>query len=204
MFRCFFIFLSFLFLTTQSNSQIVLSDNYSKGPKGYDSYCNNYYEYDEACNFNGYIGNKKVILNNEILTYINTINKKVNKSIVSRPETGKNDIWNVFDIRKRSYGDCDDYAMTKMHYLLAAGFPRSSMRVNVVKTKEFDWHLVLTMNTNHGILVFDNLEDKINFIDNKPFDKYVWFAQEVPGTGYWKKVKEVIPEITVASVREIN
>jgi predicted transglutaminase-like cysteine proteinase len=58
-------------------------------------------------------------------------------------------------------GDCEDYALEKRKRLIAAGWPRQSLLVTVVRDKKGDGHAVLTVKTDRGDFVLDNQEARI-------------------------------------------
>lgn len=63
-------------------------------------------------------------------------------------------------------GDCEDYAITKRHKLIAQGWPIRSLRLAVARTAWGEGHAVLVVKTSDGDLVLDNLTSAI-----KPFQK---------------------------------
>jgi predicted transglutaminase-like cysteine proteinase len=58
-------------------------------------------------------------------------------------------------------GDCEDYVIEKRKRLIAAGFPRQSLLITVVRDKKGDGHAVLTIKTDRGDFVLDNQEAKV-------------------------------------------
>lgn len=59
-------------------------------------------------------------------------------------------------------GDCNDYAVTKRHDLVADGLPTSALRLAAVKTLDGQDHLVLVVRVKEGAdLVLDNLVPEI-------------------------------------------
>jgi predicted transglutaminase-like cysteine proteinase len=54
-------------------------------------------------------------------------------------------------------GDCNDYAVTKRHELLARGFPSYVLTLAVVRTSQGEGHLVLVVRSHEGDYVLDNL-----------------------------------------------
>ncbi len=79
------------------------------------------------------------------------INNKVNREI--EPMTDL-DHWGVPE--KWSYptdgkGDCEDYVLEKRKRLIAAGFPRQSLLITVVRDKKGDGHAVLMVRTDGAI-----------------------------------------------------
>ncbi len=74
------------------------------------------------------------------------------------------DHWGVidrWDIPTDGKGDCEDYALYKRDLLMAEGFPRQALLMTVVKDEHGDGHAVLTIKTNRGEFVLDNLHDEI-------------------------------------------
>ena len=85
-----------------------------------------------------------------------SINDEVNRQIKPRADKGR-DVWTI----SSTYGDCDDYAITKRHKLIKAGVPASALRMAVVRTPKGEGHAVLVVKTSSGELVLDNLRSAI-------------------------------------------
>ena len=58
-------------------------------------------------------------------------------------------------------GDCKIYALYKRKLLLEAGFPRQALLMTVVRDLDNEGHTILTVKTDKGDLVLDNLVDEI-------------------------------------------
>ncbi len=58
-------------------------------------------------------------------------------------------------------GDCNDYAVTKRHKLLALGWPSRDLLLAEVVTTWGEHHLVLVVRTDRGDIVADSLEETI-------------------------------------------
>lgn len=89
------------------------------------------------------------------------VNQSVNDAIWPEDDQrhyGRAEFWTI---PSDGYGDCDDYAVTKRRDLMAAGFPGSALRLAVAVTADAKRHAVLTVATNHGDLVLDNLREDI-------------------------------------------
>lgn len=85
-----------------------------------------------------------------------TVNARVNARI--RPRTdmqmwGLEEIWSY----PVEYGDCEDYALLKRHELIQAGFDPSNLLITVVLQPNGEGHAVLTVRTDHGDFILDNL-----------------------------------------------
>ena len=80
-----------------------------------------------------------------------------------RPMTDM-DHWNVvdqWDYPIDGYGDCEDYALLKRRLLIEKGFPRQALLMTVVLDTHGEGHAVLTLATDRGDFILDNLTDRI-------------------------------------------
>lgn len=94
------------------------------------------------------------------------VNKDVNGAIAplsDKDHWGEIDSWDFPADRK---GDCEDYALLKRRLLIEAGLPREALLLTVVKEANGDGHSVLTLRTDRGDYVLDNLVDEV-----KPWTK---------------------------------
>ena len=71
-----------------------------------------------------------------------------------------------WDIPLDGKGDCEDYALYKRKLLIAEGFPRQALLMTVVKDERGEGHAILTVKTNRGEFVLDNMHKEI-----KPWTK---------------------------------
>ena len=88
---------------------------------------------------------------------MNEVNQTVNARIAPAYASAGNLDWSI----TRTYGDCNDYAVQKRHRLLELGWPASALSLAVVVTPFGEGHLVLTVRTDRGDVVLDNLRQKI-------------------------------------------
>lgn len=58
-------------------------------------------------------------------------------------------------------GDCKIYALYKRKLLLEEGFPRQALLMTIVRDLDGEGHAILTVKTDHGEFVLDNLSDEI-------------------------------------------
>lgn len=89
------------------------------------------------------------------------INKWVNAHV--EPETDM-DHWGLadrWDYPLDGKGDCEDYALLKRKMLIDLGYPRQALLMTVVKDGDEEGHAVLTIKTNKGEFVLDNLNDEM-------------------------------------------
>lgn len=92
---------------------------------------------------------------------IDRVNRWVNAAIEPVSDM---DHWGVpdqWDYPTDKKGDCEDYALLKRRLLLGLGFPRQALLMTVVKDEHNEGHAILTLKTNHGEFVLDNLSESV-------------------------------------------
>jgi predicted transglutaminase-like cysteine proteinase len=115
---------------------------------------------------------------------LDRVNRTVNSSI--RPERNSQgpagEKWLLGPI----LGDCNDYAVTKRHRLIARGWPARAVLLSEVVTVSGEHHLVAVVRTSEGDFVLDNLTDRILPWSHKP---YQWVRIQMPGNpNYWASI----------------
>lgn len=90
------------------------------------------------------------------LRELKEVNRLVNRTIRPREDAGI-DTWSL---SPRS-GDCEDFAITKRHELIARGWAASSLRFATAYTPWGEGHLVLVVKTSQGDMVLDNLTSSV-------------------------------------------
>lgn len=88
------------------------------------------------------------------------INTRVNQAI--RPDTdlnihGVEELWSY----PRTVGDCEDYVLLKRHMLMQAGFSPQDLLITVVLQPNGDGHAVLTVRTDYGDYILDNMRGDV-------------------------------------------
>ncbi|RXH10123.1 transglutaminase-like cysteine peptidase [Bradyrhizobium guangzhouense] len=115
------------------------------------------------------------------------VNAEVNRSIAPSPNQRglAGEEWVISPTR----GDCNDYAVTKRHELLARGWPMRNLLLSEVVTSWGEHHLVLVVRARGGDLVLDNLNAQI-----RPWSKpnYRWVRIQTPqNPSYWASVAQI-------------
>ncbi|HEY8949280.1 MAG TPA: transglutaminase-like cysteine peptidase [Rhizomicrobium sp.] len=115
-------------------------------------------------------------------TTLQQVNSAYNAAI--RPEEdsvhyGRVDYWTI---PTDGFGDCEDYALAKRKALIAANFSPRALRIAVARSNTGEPHAVLTVTTDHGDYVLDNLTDAV-----LPWreTRLSWIARQVPGQPAW-------------------
>lgn len=86
----------------------------------------------------------------------------------------------------KTAGDCEDFALLKRHLLVSKGWPESSLLITVVRQKNGDGHAVLTVRTDRGDYILDNLEDRVVPWANT---QYTFLKRQTPAhSGRWEDI----------------
>ena len=104
---------------------------------------------------------RNIDLTAKSLREIERINRWVNKNIESVSDMDHWGVIDQWDYPTDGKGDCEDYVLLKRKLLAEQGFPMQALLVTVVKDKNNDGHAVLTVRTDHGDYVLDNMNDEI-------------------------------------------
>ncbi|MGD1037693.1 MAG: transglutaminase-like cysteine peptidase [Roseiarcus sp.] len=86
-----------------------------------------------------------------------SVNRAVNNSIRPTPDASTFRYWKL-DVNA---GDCNSFAVQKRHELIQRGWPAAALALTVAKTSWGEGHLVVTVRTDKGDLVLDNLRSNI-------------------------------------------
>ncbi|RLQ87747.1 transglutaminase-like cysteine peptidase [Notoacmeibacter ruber] len=70
---------------------------------------------------------------------------------------GQEELWSY----PQGVGDCEDYVLEKRRRLIEKGVPASTLLITVVLQPNGDGHAVLTIRTDRGDVVLDNLNDRV-------------------------------------------
>ncbi|SEP95522.1 Predicted transglutaminase-like cysteine proteinase [Devosia sp. YR412] len=102
-------------------------------------------------------GASKISLTQDVMTVLERVNARVNRSIRPKQDSAAMQIW---QINPRA-GDCKSYVVSKRHELIEAGLPASALRIAFVNTRAGEGHAVLVVKTSRGDLTLDNLTGEI-------------------------------------------
>lgn len=119
------------------------------------------------------------------------VNADVNRSIIATRvnEPVAQEQWLI----SPKEGDCNDYAVTKRHNLIAKGWPARALLLAEVVTTWGEHHLVLVVRTRQGDLVADNLNANLR---NWTKTSYEWVRVESPVNPlFWSKLKAPQPDV---------
>lgn len=107
------------------------------------------------------------------MAMLRQVNNSVNGSIapMRKPTDPIAANWTVAP----STGDCNDYAVTKRHQLIAMGWPQAALRLAVVRIDGGQGHLVLVARLPDGDVVLDNLSSAVRPWNSLGYD---WISMQ--------------------------
>ena len=126
---------------------------------------------DKMCADRRRLSEFKTSLKKRFFDKLTTVNRRVNRKIKYVPDLqlfGKLDHWaGPAQTITRGAGDCEDYALLKMALLADLGVPVRSMSLVVLKDRRRNlYHAVLSVSTNKGNFILDNVRDDV-ILDSK-------------------------------------
>ena len=102
-------------------------------------------------------GPSRIRLTSGRMAELSSVNRAVNRSIRPKPDTSALRYWKL-DV---DAGDCNNFAIQKRHELMRRGWPAAALALTVAKTPWGEGHLLVTVRTDQGDLVLDNLRSSI-------------------------------------------
>jgi predicted transglutaminase-like cysteine proteinase len=138
--------------TALPSTTSMREDGFALAPFSFTKFC---IDYPAECPATG--GASRVALTPARLAQLAEVNREVNASIAPTPDTSRLRYWHL----NVAAGDCNNFAIQKRHELLRRGWPAGALALTVAKTGWGEGHLIVTVRTDQGDLVLDNLRSKI-------------------------------------------
>ena len=127
----------------------------------------------------------QVELTTDLWVELTAVNDTINERIHPMSDLdvfGQPEVWSY----ATDLGDCEDYVLVKRRELAARGWPLSALLVTVVRQENGDGHAVLTVVTDRGEFVLDNLDGRVRLWSETP---YLFVKrQSERDTGAWVSV----------------
>ena len=96
-------------------------------------------------------------------------------------------------------GDCKIYALEKRRELLALGFPRQALLMTIVRDLEGQGHTILTVKTDRGEIILDNMVDEIRGWETTGYKFVKRQSQSDPNV--WVSVGAAVAPVTTAGTK---
>jgi predicted transglutaminase-like cysteine proteinase len=119
---------------------------------------------------------------------LSSVTAKVNAAVKPMSDYeiyGRDEVWAYPD---KGVGDCEDYVLEKRRQLNRMGMSLADLLITVVRKPDGEGHAVLTVRTDRGDYILDNLTDKV-----RPWDEtgYRFLKrQAIDNTGRWVSIRE--------------
>jgi predicted transglutaminase-like cysteine proteinase len=145
---------------------------------------------------------RDIVLSGQALNDLKRVNLWVNHNI--KPETdmdhyGMIQWWRYPD---DGAGACHSYALLKRRILMRAGWPRQALLMTIVHEANGEGHAVLTVATDRGDFILDNLTDEIHLWSKTPYRYYKRQSQADPNVWVWlNDFQSDVPTSTVRAAR---
>lgn len=114
------------------------------------------------------------------------INTAVNKAVKPMNDIdvyGRDEVWAY----PRGKGDCEDYALEKRRELNAAGLSLADLLITVVKKPDGEGHAVLTVRTDEGDFILDNLNNAVRLWEETGY-RFLK-RQAIDSPGRWVSIR---------------
>jgi len=117
-----------------------------------------------------------------------SVNLQVNRAVTPMNDFdiyGKDEVWAYPD---NGVGDCEDYVLEKRRQLIGKGLSVANLLITVVRKPDGEGHAVLTIRTNRGDFILDNLTDTVRQWDETGYRFLKRQASD--HTGHWVTIRE--------------
>ena len=121
-----------------------------------------------------------VNLTDKAMREIQQVNAWVNRSVEAVSDMEHWGVVDRWDLPMDGKGDCEDYALMKRKMLIERGFPRQALLITVVRDQQNEGHAILTVKTNGGEFILDNLTDEVKPINRIAYRLVKRQSQEDP------------------------
>jgi predicted transglutaminase-like cysteine proteinase len=121
-----------------------------------------------------------IVLDDKAWNYLVRVNKWANDNIKPMTDMDHYGMIQWWRYPDDGAGACHSYALLKRRMLLQAGWPRTALLMTIVHEANGDGHAVLTVRTDRGDLILDNLNEKILLWSETPYTYYKRQSQADP------------------------
>ena len=152
-------------------------------PIGHYEFCQ---RYADECNVKSRDG-ARVRLTPDLWAQLVAVNDTVNRTVVPTTDEvifGREEVWSY----PAGFGDCEDIALLKRRTLIAKGWPVGALLITVVRQRNGEGHAILTVLTDRGDLVLDNLDPRVRVWSDTSY-QFVK-RQSQFNTGQWATIND--------------
>jgi predicted transglutaminase-like cysteine proteinase len=133
---------------------------------------------------------RDVVLDGKAWSGLTAVNEEVNHSIQPMTDMDHYGMIQWWRYPDDGIGSCHSYALLKRRLLIEAGWPREALLMTIVRTDygRGEGHAVLTVKTDRGDFILDNLTDEIRLWSRTPYLYYKRQSQADPNM--WVRISD--------------
>lgn len=153
------------FVVSSAGASSMKTGKLTSQPIGHFEFC---LAYKEECKQLRGVDTSPLILTEENWAAIVNINSAVNMVIEPKSDLdiyGRDEVWTFPELA----GDCEDYVLLKRQMLINDGISPAVLLITVVRKPDGEGHAVLTVRTDRGDFVLDNLTSQVSAWDQTPY-----------------------------------
>ena len=128
---------------------------------------------------------RDVVLDEKAWKDLVRINKWVNDNIIPMTDTDHYGMIMWWRYPDDGAGSCHSYALLKRRILIQAGWPREALLMTIVREANGDGHAILTVRTDKGEFILDNLNENILLWSETPYRYIKRQSQADPNVWMW-------------------
>lgn len=177
------IFAVMLGATSGAHASSMMTGNLTSQPIGHYEFC---LAYAEECAQQRGASVKPAKLTRRLWKSIVNINSAINMVIEPKSDLdiyGREEVWTFPDVA----GDCEDYVLLKRQMLINEGISPSALLITVARKPDGEGHAVLTVRTDRGDFILDNLTSQVRSWDQTPYEYLK--RQSERHAGHWVTIE---------------
>jgi predicted transglutaminase-like cysteine proteinase len=128
---------------------------------------------------------RDVVLSEEAWKELNRINLWANHNVEPMTDMDHYGMVQWWRYPDDGIGACHSYALLKRRMLMQAGWPRQALLMTIVREADGAGHAVLTVRTDRGEFILDNLTDSVLLWSKTPYRFYKRQSQDDPNSWVW-------------------
>jgi predicted transglutaminase-like cysteine proteinase len=161
---------------TDQYQRFIQLGSESNIPSGWAQFCNTY---SSEC-ITKPAEPRDIVLDEKAWKSLVSINKQVNETIKPVPDMEHYGMVQWWRYPDDGAGACHSYALLKRRMLMQAGWPRAALLMTIVHETNGEGHAVLTVKTDKGEFILDNLNKNIVLWSETPYHYYKRQSQADP------------------------
>jgi predicted transglutaminase-like cysteine proteinase len=166
---------------TNENPRFIRLGNEANVPSGWVQFCAGYIS---ECDTKP-SKPRDIVLNDKAWKDLVRVNKWVNDNIEPRTDMDHYGMVQWWRYPVDGAGACHSYALLKRRILMQAGWPREALLMTIVRETNGEGHAVLTVKTDKGELILDNLNENIVLWSETPYHYVKRQSQADPNVWIW-------------------